>query len=45
MLERVKFFLMMPFRVIKNICYKIKVDREYKKRIKEMKKKDPFIYK
>ena len=36
---------MMPYRVIKNICYKIKVDREYKKRIKEMKKKDPFIYK
>ena len=30
----------MPFRLINNACYKIKVDREYKKRIKEMKKKD-----
>jgi len=45
MLKKIKFFLMMPFRLINNACYKIKVDREYKKRIKEMKKKDPFIYK
>jgi hypothetical protein len=30
---------------IKNIYYKIKQEIEYRKRLKELKKKDPFIYK
>jgi hypothetical protein len=30
---------------IKNIFYKIKMEIRYRKRIKEMKKRDPFIYK
>jgi hypothetical protein len=28
----------------KNLYYKFKADIAYKKRIKEMKKRDPFIY-
>lgn len=30
---------------IKNIFYKIKMEIRYRKRLKEMKKRDPFIYK
>ena len=30
---------------IKSIIDKIKAERAYKKRLKELKKKDPFIYK
>jgi hypothetical protein len=30
---------------IKNIFYKIKREIQYRKRIKELKKRDPFIYK
>lgn len=30
---------------IKNLFYKIKMEIRYRKRIKEMKKRDPFIYK
>lgn len=30
---------------IKSIINKIKREREYKKRIKELRKRDPFIYK
>jgi len=29
----------------KNIWYKIKEEIKYRKRLKELKKKDPFIYK
>ena len=30
---------------IKNIWYTIKMEIRYRKRLKELKKKDPFIYK
>tara|TARA_Y100000748_G_scaffold288577_1_gene273634 strand:+ start:3056 stop:3160 length:105 start_codon:yes stop_codon:yes gene_type:complete len=30
---------------IKNLIKKIKQERAYRKRLKELKKKDPFIYK
>lgn len=30
---------------IKNIIKKIKEQREFKKKLKELKKRDPFIYK
>ena len=30
---------------IKNLINRIKKDIEYRKRLKELKKKDPFIYK
>ena len=30
---------------IKNIFYRIKMEIRYRKRLKEMKKRDPFIYK
>jgi hypothetical protein len=30
---------------IKNLYYKIKMEIRYRKRLKEMKKRDPFIYK
>lgn len=30
---------------IKNLIYKIKMEIRYRKRLKEMKKRDPFIYK
>tara|TARA_B100000212_G_scaffold81372_1_gene58358 strand:+ start:1351 stop:1461 length:111 start_codon:yes stop_codon:yes gene_type:complete len=30
---------------IKEIIDKIKKDKEYKKKIQELKKKDPFVYK
>jgi hypothetical protein len=33
------------FGWIKNIYYKIKMEIRYRKRIKELKKRDPFIYK
>jgi hypothetical protein len=33
------------FSWIKNIFYKIKMEMRYRKRIKELKKRDPFIYK
>jgi hypothetical protein len=33
------------FNWIKNIFYKIKMEIRYRKRIKELKKRDPFIYK
>jgi hypothetical protein len=33
------------FSWIKNIFYKIKMEIRYRKRIKELKKRDPFIYK
>jgi len=33
------------FKWIKNIWNKIKAERAYRKRLKELKKKDPFIYK
>ena len=33
------------FKWIKNFIDKIKRDRAYKKRIEELKKRDPFIYK
>ena len=33
------------FRWIKNLWNKFKVERAYRKRLKELKKKDPFIYK
>jgi hypothetical protein len=33
------------FKWIKNIWIKFKQERLYKKRLKELKKKDPFIYK
>jgi hypothetical protein len=29
----------------KNLYYKIKMEIRYRKRLKEMKKRDPFIYK
>lgn len=45
MIKKVCYWLCMPYRMIKNLCYKIKIERQYKKRIAEMKKKDPFIYK
>jgi len=32
------------FKWIKNLYYKIKTELRYRKRIKEMKKRDPFIY-
>jgi len=33
------------FAWIKNIWSKFKQERAYRKRLKELKKKDPFIYK
>ncbi len=30
---------------IKNLINKIKLELQYRKRLKELKKKDPFIYK
>ncbi len=33
------------FNWIKKIINKIKQERAYRKRLKELKKKDPFIYK
>jgi|TARA_B100002019_G_C21227856_1_gene578332 hypothetical protein len=33
------------FTWIKNIIQKIKQELKYRKRLKELKKKDPFIYK
>lgn len=33
------------FKFIKKIVNKIKREREYRKRIKELRKRDPFIYK
>ena len=33
------------FAWIKNIIHKIKQEIKYRKRLKELKKKDPFIYK
>ena len=33
------------FTWIKNLWNKFKQERTYRKRIKELKKKDPFIYK
>jgi len=33
------------FTWIKNLIKKIKQERAYRKRLKELKKKDPFIYK
>tara|TARA_R100000030_G_scaffold67038_1_gene51082 strand:- start:423 stop:527 length:105 start_codon:yes stop_codon:yes gene_type:complete len=33
------------FTWIKNLIYKIKQEFKYRKRLKELKKKDPFIYK
>jgi hypothetical protein len=33
------------FRWIRNIINKIKREIQYRKRIKELKKRDPFIYK
>lgn len=30
---------------IKNLINKVKLERQYRKRLKELKKKDPFIYK
>jgi hypothetical protein len=32
------------FNWIKNFVYEWKANRRYKKRIKEMRKRDPFIY-
>jgi len=32
-------------RWIKSIITKIKIEIQYRKRLKELKKKDPFIYK
>ena len=32
-------------RWIKKLINKIRLERRYKKKIKEMKKRDPFIYK
>ena len=32
-------------RWIKKLINKIRLDRRYKKKIKELKKRDPFIYK
>jgi hypothetical protein len=31
-------------RWIKNLYYKVKMEIAYRKRIKELKKRDPFIY-
>lgn len=33
------------FKWIKNIINKIKREKEYRKRIEELRKRDPFIYK
>jgi hypothetical protein len=33
------------FNWIKNLINKIKLEIKYRKRLKELKKKDPFIYK
>jgi|TARA_B100000282_G_scaffold163665_2_gene118356 hypothetical protein len=33
------------FKWIKNLWLKFKQEREYRKRLKELKKRDPFIYK
>jgi hypothetical protein len=33
------------FTWIKNLINKIKLEIKYRKRLKELKKKDPFIYK
>ena len=33
------------FTWIKKIIYKVKQELAYRKRLKELKKKDPFIYK
>ena len=33
------------FKWIKNLIEKIKQEIKYRKRLKELKKKDPFIYK
>jgi len=35
----------MMFNWIKNLINKIKQEIKYRKRLKELKKKDPFIYK
>ena len=33
------------FKFIKNLCNKVKREIQYRKRIKELRKRDPFIYK
>ena len=33
------------FKWIREIVEKIKLERRYKKRLKELRKRDPFIYK
>ena len=35
---------MNPFKFIKNLFLKYKKEKEYQKKIKELKKRDPFIY-
>jgi hypothetical protein len=30
---------------IKNLINRVRLERQYRKRLKELKKKDPFIYK
>ena len=35
----------MMIQWIKNLVNKIKLELQYRKRLKELKKKDPFIYK
>jgi hypothetical protein len=30
---------------IRNLINRVKLERQYRKRLKELKKKDPFIYK
>jgi hypothetical protein len=30
---------------IKNLISRVRLERQYRKRLKELKKKDPFIYK
>ena len=35
----------MIIKWLKNLWYEYKVHRAYKKKIKELKKRDPFIYK
>ena len=32
------------FTYIKNLYYRIKTEIQYKRRMKELKKRDPFIY-
>ena len=40
-----KFFLRQISDFLSNLVYKIKAKRRYKKRLKEIKKRDPYIYK